>query len=134
MLSEMAPFIDSTGLSERPGVLHGRMARYGYLFIPGLLPTDTVRALFDAIMGICKDTGWADANGRAQIRISTDYRYQGVSQPIVADGLEPHYGRVGWSEIYQGWHNGDFQYYWRDLKLNIVARDTSFHERATVKK
>ncbi|HEY3341758.1 MAG TPA: phytanoyl-CoA dioxygenase family protein [Anaerolineae bacterium] len=64
------------------------------------------------------------------LRLSVDYRYQGVSQPIVADGLEPHYGRMTWEEIYRGWQRADLQYYWRDLPLKIVARDPSYHVNA----
>ena len=68
-----------------------------------------------------------------QLRISTDYRYQGVSQPIIADGLEPHYGRLGWDVIYRGWQNTELQYYWRKLQLNTVPRDTTYHENAKPK-
>jgi Phytanoyl-CoA dioxygenase (PhyH) len=64
------------------------------------------------------------------LRLSVDYRYQSVSQPIVADGLEPHYGRMAWDEIYRGWQRGDLQYYWRDIPLKIVARDPTYHENA----
>lgn len=64
------------------------------------------------------------------LRLSADYRYQGVSQPIVADGLEPHYGRLTWDDIYLGWQRSDLQYYWRDSPLKIVARDPSYHEKA----
>ena len=56
------------------------------------------------------------------LRISVDYRYQGVSQPVVPDSLEPHYGRLTWDDIYMCW-TSDLPYYWRDLPLNIVQRD-----------
>jgi hypothetical protein len=65
-----------------------------------------------------------------RIRLSTDFRYQGLTQPIVADGLEPHYSRLTWDHIYTGWKRRDLQYYWRDLPLKIAARDTSYHENA----
>ncbi len=63
-----------------------------------------------------------------QLRISVDYRYQGVSQPIVEDGLQPHYGRLTWGEIYQGWSRRDLQYYWKNLSIHPVARDPSLRE------
>ena len=292
-MDEMQPFVDSGPVVDQPETLRARMARDGYLFMRGLLPLDSVHAMYDAIMGICIQQGWADAQGRAQgqprlegspefwavydpvqrleafhafahrpellrviemlvqepalvhprniarisfpnaehfttpahqdfvhiqatpetytawiplsdcprqlgglavlagslkrgllpvhkadgagglgvdtehlglpwhttdyiagdvlffhsmavhkalpnrtrdqIRLSTDYRYQGVSQPIVTDGLEPHYGRMGWDEIYQGWTRSDLQYYWRKLDVRTVARDTSFHEKAMAK-
>ncbi len=58
-----------------------------------------------------------------QIRISVDYRYSALSQPIVADGLEPHYGRLSWDEIYTGWRDPDLQYYWQRLPVKTVARN-----------
>ncbi len=69
-----------------------------------------------------------------RVRLSTDYRYQGISKPIVSDGLEPHYGRLGWPEIYKGWQRDDLQYYWRKMPLKTVARDPSFHANAAEKK
>jgi hypothetical protein len=52
-----------------------------------------------------------------------DYRYQGISQPIVEDGLRPHYERLSWDQIYQGWKRQDIQYYWQKYALRIVPRD-----------
>jgi ectoine hydroxylase-related dioxygenase (phytanoyl-CoA dioxygenase family) len=63
-----------------------------------------------------------------RLRISVDYRYQGVSQPIVEDGLYPHYGRLTWEEIYQGWARQDLQYYWQSMNLQTVERDPSLRE------
>ncbi|CAN5613874.1 hypothetical protein BH10CHL1_BH10CHL1_25540 [soil metagenome] len=68
-----------------------------------------------------------------QLRISVDYRYQGVSGAIVEDGLIPHYNRLGWEQIYQGWQRKDLQYYWRNLPLHTVERDRSYHQNAKVK-
>lgn len=65
-----------------------------------------------------------------QLRLSVDYRYQGVSQPIVGDGLLPHYNRLTWDQIYADWGDTNLQYYWRDLNLQIATRDRSFHESA----
>lgn len=65
-----------------------------------------------------------------QLRVSVDFRYQGISQPIVADGLQPHYGRLTWDEIYAQWTRPDLQYYWRDAGLTIVERDPSLTANA----
>ena len=69
-----------------------------------------------------------------QLRISVDYRYQGVSQPIIEDGLDPHYRRLTWEQIYQGWQRPEFQYYWRNLPLKTVPRDRSYHQNARERK
>lgn len=58
----------------------------------------------------------------SSVRLSVDYRYQGVSQPIVADSLLPHFGRLTWDEIYQGWGSKQHQYYWRQWPLRVVER------------
>lgn len=65
-----------------------------------------------------------------QLRISVDFRYQGLSQPIVEDGLLPHYNRLGWEAIYQGWTRPELQYYWQTLGVKTVQRDRSYHQNA----
>ncbi|MEZ4866375.1 MAG: phytanoyl-CoA dioxygenase family protein [Caldilineaceae bacterium] len=68
-----------------------------------------------------------------QLRISVDFRYQGLSQPIVEDGLLPHYNRLGWEAIYQGWTRPELQYYWQDLGVTTVPRDRSYHQNAPMR-
>ena len=68
-----------------------------------------------------------------RLRISVDYRYQGVSGAIVSDGLDPHYRRLTWEQIYEGWTRPELQYYWRNLPLNTVERDRSYHQNAQVR-
>lgn len=55
-----------------------------------------------------------------RLRLSVDFRYQGVSQPIVASSLEPHFGRLSWDEIYAGWSSDEYRYYWKRADLNVV--------------
>ncbi len=64
-------------------------------------------------------------NSKSSFRISVDYRYQGISQPIAENSLLPHYGRLSWEQIYSGWKRTDIQYYWRNLNLRIVQHDPS---------
>jgi hypothetical protein len=59
----------------------------------------------------------------SRIRISADFRYSALSQPVVADGLEPHFGRLDWAEVYEGWTNSDLQYYWQRMPITVSARD-----------
>ncbi len=61
-----------------------------------------------------------------RLRLSVDFRYQGVSQPVVEGSLKPHYGTQTWEEIYQGWRTAEFQYYWKKYNLNLVPFDESF--------
>lgn len=58
-----------------------------------------------------------------RIRLSVDYRYQGVSQPVVEASLQPHFNRWPWEFAYRGWKSSRCRYYWKDKPLNIAARD-----------
>jgi hypothetical protein len=57
---------------------------------------------------------------KADLRISADYRYQGVSQPVSPGSLKPHYERLTWDEITDGWKNRDLVRYWERLPLNVT--------------
>ncbi len=65
-----------------------------------------------------------------RIRVSVDFRYQGVSQPVVPSSLEPHFGRLSWDEIYQGWTRADLQYYWQRFDLRTAEFTRQFHATA----
>ncbi len=54
----MRAFIDSSDLIADGTALAERMRRDGYLFLPGLLPRDDVRALQRQIGSIARDSGW----------------------------------------------------------------------------
>jgi hypothetical protein len=65
-----------------------------------------------------------------RVRLSVDYRYQGVSQPVVESSLLPHFNRLPWDEIYQGWQDPALQYYWRDYDLQIAEFTRQYHASA----
>jgi ectoine hydroxylase-related dioxygenase (phytanoyl-CoA dioxygenase family) len=52
------------------------------------------------------------------MRLSCDFRYQPVKEKVNPDSLLPHFGRMGWDEIYRGWKSDRYQYYW--TKYNLV--------------
>merc|ERR1712125_48153 len=51
------------------------------------------------------------------VRISCDFRYNGLSKPLVEGALGPHWSRTEWPDIYRFWGSKRHQYYWKDLKL-----------------
>src|SRR3954469_8521937 len=65
-MSDLKPFTDSSNLMGQPDALRARIQQDGYLFLPGLVPTQALTEVYDAIMAICKDCGWADSEGHAQ--------------------------------------------------------------------
>ena len=67
---------------------------------------------------------------RDRLRVSVDYRYQAVSDPVINDGLLPHFGRTDWEQIYEGWQKEDLQFYWEKLPLKVVSNRISYHDKA----
>ncbi len=65
-----------------------------------------------------------------RIRLSVDFRYQGVSQSVVASSFQPHHGQLSWEEVYENWNSDQFQYYWRGLPLHYVEWSSRYHEAA----
>ena len=55
-----------------------------------------------------------------RIRLSVDYRYQGLSQPLTEKQLIPHFNLFPWDVVYEGWKSRKHQYYWRTLPLTIA--------------
>ncbi len=55
-----------------------------------------------------------------RLRVSVDYRYSALGQPVSDAVLRPHFGRLAWEEIYCGWQSRDGTHYWRDLPLQVV--------------
>jgi ectoine hydroxylase-related dioxygenase (phytanoyl-CoA dioxygenase family) len=54
------------------------------------------------------------------LRVSVDFRYQNEGEALTEGVLEPHFGRLTWAEIYEGWESDEYQYYWRDLDYEVV--------------
>jgi hypothetical protein len=54
----MKPFLDSTDVIDDAAELRTRAERDGYLYLQGLLPTDTLKSLRLQIVGIVNDAGW----------------------------------------------------------------------------
>jgi ectoine hydroxylase-related dioxygenase (phytanoyl-CoA dioxygenase family) len=67
-------------------------------------------------------------NRSDRMRLSVDYRFQREGEPLTEGCLEPHFGRLGWEEIYRNWERDDLQYYWRDKAYDLATWDPSFHE------
>jgi hypothetical protein len=53
------------------------------------------------------------------MRISVDFRYQLEGETLTEGCLEPHFRRLSWEEVYEGWTSAEHQYYWRDLDYRV---------------
>jgi Phytanoyl-CoA dioxygenase (PhyH) len=54
------------------------------------------------------------------MRISVDFRYQQEGEALTPICLQPHFQRLSWADIYEGWKSDRFQYYWKDLDYDVV--------------
>lgn len=59
------PFVDSRVLIDHPDALRQRIQEEGHLFISGLIPEAEANAVYEAIMRICREEGWADEQNLA---------------------------------------------------------------------
>ncbi|MCF7818835.1 MAG: phytanoyl-CoA dioxygenase family protein [Kiritimatiellales bacterium] len=59
------------------------------------------------------------------VRISCDFRYQPLQEPIEKQSLLPHGQVLTWEEIYKDWKRADLQYYWENKPLEISPWDES---------
>jgi ectoine hydroxylase-related dioxygenase (phytanoyl-CoA dioxygenase family) len=53
-------------------------------------------------------------------RLSVDFRWQAEHESLTEGCLEPHFGRLSWDDIYEGWESTRHQYYWRDLDYEVT--------------
>jgi ectoine hydroxylase-related dioxygenase (phytanoyl-CoA dioxygenase family) len=72
-----------------------------------LFPSTTVHAALD------NTSEW-------HLRLSVDFRYQLEGEALTEGCLEPHFQRLTWAEIYEGWDSDELQYYWKDLDYEVV--------------
>jgi len=63
-----------------------------------------------------------------RLRLSIDYRYQPVAQPIEERSLLPHGDVIPWEEVYAGWPTDELKYYWRKYNLTFQEFDRSLLE------
>lgn len=63
-----------------------------------------------------------------RMRLSVDFRYQSVHEPMTGQCLNPHFARLSWDRIYSGWQSDQYQYYWHDLPLNLVPWTARYHD------
>lgn len=59
-----------------------------------------------------------------RVRLSVDYRYQPVDEPVDEGTLLPHVGICSWDEVYADWPaDSELRYFWRDVAPEVSAWD-----------
>ena len=75
----------------------------------------------DVLVFNCLSLHQATDNQTNKIRLSCDFRYQPVTEPVYITSLTPHLQLISWDEVYEEWDDSDdLKYYWEkyDLKIN----------------
>jgi len=68
-------------------------------------------------------------NRSDRFRLSMDYRYQRVDEPVCVRSLNPSHQLASWDELYRGWADDANKYYWRGLPLQVVDYDYQYFDR-----
>lgn len=69
---------------------------------------------------------------RDQMRLSVDFRFQPEREELTDLVLEPHFGRLSWEEIYEGWEGTAYQYYWKRKRFTVVPFDPNRFDNVTI--
>lgn len=64
-----------------------------------------------------------------RLRLSGDYRYQRVDEPVPEHALSPSGAGLTWDQVYEGWTDDTYQHYWRERPLEAAPYDYSFYDR-----
>lgn len=69
-------------------------------------------------------------NATFSMRLSVDFRYQREGEELSDLVLKPHFDRLSWEQIYEGWSSDELKYYWRDLDYEVVPYDKDVFEES----
>ena len=59
-----------------------------------------------------------------RVRLSVDYRFQPVAEPISPNCLLPHGNGQSWDDIYSSWSQKHLQYYWKHRDIKIIGPES----------
>ena len=68
-------------------------------------------------------------NNSTVMRVSVDFRYQPLSEPVGEKGLGVAHQMKTWEELYQGWDGDEYKYYWHDLNLQVEPFTYYWYDR-----
>ena len=80
----------------------------------------------DVLLHSCLTVHKGLPNRSGRMRLSVDFRYQPVAEPMCANNVEPLRRIATWDALYRGWRNDALQYYWRRHDLQIVPFDMQY--------
>ncbi len=109
------------GVTQAPGAggLESILCGLGYEWVAGDYETGDVVTFHSHTVHKAQPNAT-----RNRVRLSCDFRYQPIDQPIEERSLLPH-GPYDWNDLYEGWHREDLKYYWKTFQLARSPWDES---------
>tara|TARA_Y100001949_G_scaffold52026_1_gene43816 strand:+ start:212 stop:1228 length:1017 start_codon:yes stop_codon:yes gene_type:complete len=68
-------------------------------------------------------THFSTTNTTNHVRLSADFRFIPLSDPLADYFFIPHMTEQTWDEIYEDWDSTDYQWYWSHLESKFVSAD-----------
>ena len=68
-------------------------------------------------------------NNSKTMRVSVDARYQPLAEPVGEKYLGVSHQMRTWDELYAGWQDDTYQYYWKNLELDVVPFTFHWYDR-----
>lgn len=68
-------------------------------------------------------------NNSDSMRVSVDARYQPVAAPVGEKYLGVSHQMKSWEDLYQGWDDDAYKYYWHELDVDIEAFTFHWYDR-----
>lgn len=117
--------------SNRHGVLPIKPSMgAGGMSVPGDFAESWAYSPFqagDALIFSCMTVHRGVPNRSDRMRLSVDFRYQPLADPVTAEWLTPHRGAVDWETLYRDLADDTHKFYWRDLPLTIAEWDPHWY-------
>ena len=83
----------------------------------------------DVLIHNCLTVHRGLANESETMRVSMDARYQPHSAPIGEKYLGVSHQMRTWDDLYAGWEDDEYKYYWRELDLDVVPFSYTWYDR-----
>jgi hypothetical protein len=102
----------------------------GGMSVPGDFTNDWVWNPFgvgDVVVFSCLTVHRGVPNRSNRMRISVDFRYQPLADPVTEEWLTPHRRATDWETLYRALSDDTHKYYWRKLPLTVAAWDPRWY-------
>lgn len=83
----------------------------------------------DVLLHNCLNVHKGRANQSNNLRVSMDCRFQPMSEPVGEKYLGVSHQMRSWDDLYAGWDDDAYKYYWRNLDLTVEPFSYRWYDR-----